>query len=51
MRDRGQATLATFHNDIIGLIWVPPLPSVRLPRDTTRWTIHGWPIQYPNAHL
>jgi hypothetical protein len=22
--------------------WVTPFPSARLPRDTTRWAIHGW---------
>jgi hypothetical protein len=27
--------IATFHNDTVGSIWVPPLPSARLPRDTT----------------
>jgi hypothetical protein len=31
--DRSHMT--TFHNDIIGSIQVPPLPSAHLPRDTT----------------
>jgi hypothetical protein len=43
--------MATFRNDIVGSIRVPPRPSARLPRDTTLYAIRGWPVHYPNAHL
>jgi hypothetical protein len=43
--------MATFHNDIVGSIRVPPLPNARLPRDITRWAIRGWPVHYLNTHL
>jgi hypothetical protein len=43
--------MAIFRNDIVGPIWVPPIPSARPPRDTTRWAIRGWPVHYLNAHL
>jgi hypothetical protein len=43
--------MATFHNDIVGSIRVPPLPSARLPHDTTCWAIRGWLVYYPGAHL
>ena len=42
--------MATFHNDRVGPIRVPPLPSARLPRDTTLWAIRGWPVHYPGIH-
>jgi hypothetical protein len=35
--------MATFHNDIIGSVQVPPLPIACLPLDTTHWAIRGWP--------
>jgi hypothetical protein len=35
--------IASFRNDIIGSIRVQPLPSARLPHDTTHWAIRGWP--------
>jgi hypothetical protein len=43
--------MATFHNDTIGMIWVPHLASACLPHDTTNWAIRGWPIHYPIEHL
>jgi hypothetical protein len=43
--------MATFRNDTVGSIRVSPLPSARLPHDTTRWAIRGWPVYYPNALL
>jgi hypothetical protein len=43
--------MATFHNDTVGSIRVSPLTSARLPHDTTRWAIRGWPVHYPGAHL
>jgi hypothetical protein len=38
------SSVATFHNDIIGSIWVSPLSSSRLSRDTTHWAIRGYTI-------
>jgi hypothetical protein len=38
--------MATFYNDITGSIRIPPLPSGRLPCDTSHWAICGWPIHY-----
>jgi hypothetical protein len=43
--------MATFRNDIVGSIWVPLLPSARLPRDTIHWAIHGWPVHYPTEYF
>jgi hypothetical protein len=43
--------MTTFHNDIVGSNWAPPLPSACLSCDTTHWAIRGWPVHYPNAHL
>jgi hypothetical protein len=27
-----------------------PFPGAHLPRDTTRWAIHGWSVHYPGKH-
>jgi hypothetical protein len=43
--------MTTFRNNIIESIQVPPLPSARLPHDTTHWVIHGWPVHYPTEQL
>jgi hypothetical protein len=42
--------MTTFHKDTVWSIRVPPLPSARLPCDTTRWAIRGWPVHYSRAH-
>jgi hypothetical protein len=39
--------MSTFHNDTIGSVQVSPLPSSRLPRNTTLSTICGWLMHYP----
>jgi len=48
----GPPRMTTFHNDLVGPIRVPPLPSARLPRDITcrASCIHGWPVHYPGIH-
>jgi hypothetical protein len=43
--------MSIFHNDIIGMIRDPPLPSAHLKHDTTRWAICGWPVHYLGEHL
>jgi hypothetical protein len=43
--------MATFHNDAIGSVWIPPLSSACLSHDTSHWGIRGWLIHYPSVHL
>ena len=39
--------MTTVHLTVKKSIRVPPLPSTRLPRDTARGAIRGWPVHYP----